>query len=390
MSVEPGPSPRERFYAPATPATARSWAPPVPEGAYARIRCWDGSDPWFDTLMDALATPEGEALRKRWKVKATTLLAIANEYRQHADHDTGRGVTVSHERIRQAVGRKSNKTIQRATRLLEALGFVVTVVEGRYLTEAERQAAFAFHGGRQIKASSIVALTLPPVDNSCAVTRNVHLPEGCSTLKNTHLEITQQSRASAKMEAAPRPQPQRRSRFRRPQTPPVGQPRDLRRQLFLANLDKAYGNLLAGSIDSPLDDARGRRHHIGRLDRLLRSAGVDIDAWTVPELVAILDEKIPYGRSRMAAAEDPLRYFGWMVRHAIEAGAVPRRVAIERRAKQLAEERAQRVRERERDRQRMAADDPAETARILAEIHADTEARRLAKLRSRVSDRFRR
>ena len=38
----------------------------MPEGAYARLPCWNGSDSWFDALMDALATPEGEALRKRW------------------------------------------------------------------------------------------------------------------------------------------------------------------------------------------------------------------------------------------------------------------------------------------------------------------------------------
>jgi hypothetical protein len=380
----------EAFSRPSTAAALRSWALPVPEGAYARIPCWNGSDCWFDALMDALATPEGEALRKRWKVKATTLLAIANEYRQHADHDTGRGVTVCHERIREAIGRKSNKTIQRATRLLEALGFAATVVEGRYLTVAERQAAFEFHGGRQIKAGSIVALTLPPVDKSCTVTTNVHLPEGSPAINSPHPEIDHQSRASAKKEAAPRPQPEQRSRSRRRQGPPAGQPRELTRHLFLAQLDQAYGNLLAGRIDSPLDDIRGGRHHIGQLDKLLRRSGIDITAWTVPELVAALDEKIPDGRVRMATARDPLRYFAWMVRTGLDAGALPLRVVRERQAQRRAEERAELAREREETRRRLSADDPAETARILAQLHADTEASRLAALRSGTHRKFRR
>jgi hypothetical protein len=60
----------------------------------------------------------------------------------------------------------------------------------------------------------------------------------------------------------------------------------------------------------------------------------------------------------MAAAHDSLRYFGWMLRTTLDAGAVPLRVTRERQAQKRAEERAELAREREETRHRLAADDP--------------------------------
>ena len=106
--------------------------------------------------------------------------------------------------------------------------------------------------------------------------------------------------------------------------------------------------------------------------------------------MAALEEKIPDGRTRMAAARDPLRYFGWMVRTALDAGALPLRVIRERQAQRRSEERADTAREREETRRRLAADDPEETKRILTQLHNDMKASRLNALRSGTKRKFRR
>ena len=79
------------------------------------------------------------------------VLAVARAYWTYADQDTGRGVTASHERGGRQLG-ICTKTVQRATRILEELGYAVTLIEGRYLTAAERQQARAHHGGTQLQS----------------------------------------------------------------------------------------------------------------------------------------------------------------------------------------------------------------------------------------------
>lgn len=45
-----------------------SWALPAPSGAYAELPAWWSAAAWFDAVMDALRTPEGEELRRRARV----------------------------------------------------------------------------------------------------------------------------------------------------------------------------------------------------------------------------------------------------------------------------------------------------------------------------------
>ena len=42
-----------------------SWASRAPEGAYGPIPAWTSGAAWFDALMDVLATPAGEEIRRQ-------------------------------------------------------------------------------------------------------------------------------------------------------------------------------------------------------------------------------------------------------------------------------------------------------------------------------------
>lgn len=304
---------------PGPEAQPRSWSLPVPEDAYAQIPCWWGREHWFDSLMDALATATGENIRTKWKVKAGTLLAIAAAYRQYANPHTGRGVTVAHDTLAALVDR-SAKTVQRATRALEELGFAVTLAYGRNILSADEKAqAMATHGGRQTAAANVVALTVPapshPVDNpapaGAPAEQNVHLITP-PPVHNPPCDIPKrQTRASAHSEAPPGPQPD----ATRVEVERAGERCEGGREFgvhrYLAELDRYYDNTL------------GDGHHIGQLDRLLRRAGVDITLWSVRELTSRIDTVYPDSHDRLLAAADALRYFGWMIRHAITPGETP-------------------------------------------------------------------
>jgi hypothetical protein len=288
----------------------RSWSLPVPEGAYGPIVSWRGREHWLAVLKAVLGTPEGEAVRAARKVAQHTLLAIAAEYADRADVATGRSVSVAHDTVGGAVERCA-KTIQRATRTLEALGFAVTVAEGRYLYADEREAARALHQSVQLRAASVLALTLPAVDKSSMNTKNVHLPVNAQNPLSAYEFSLEQTRASAQSEAASRPKPGEKKSDPAKQVRPAPQVRPITRQRFLAQLDRHYGNALA----------RGR--HIGQIDQLLHRAGVS-ESWTLRELTQRLGARFPSAHEKLHTAEDPLRYFAWMIRQTIEPGETPR------------------------------------------------------------------
>lgn len=372
VSVDAVSASQERSSRPEPASRPRSWSLPVPEGAYGPIVAWHGREHWLAALTAVLGTPEGEAVRAARKVARRTLLAIADEYAERADVATGRSVTVAHDTVGGAVKRCA-KTVQRATRTLEALGFAVTVAEGRYLYADERETARALHQGAQLRAASVLALTLPAVDKSTTNTKNVHLPVNARNSLSTYEISLEQTRASAQLEAAPRPKPGQKKGDPARQVRPVPAVRPIVRQRFLAQLDRHYGNTLA----------RGR--HIGQLDQLLRRAGV-AESWSLRDLAQRIGSRFPAAHEKLHAAEDPLRYFAWMVRQTIEPGETPPTLASERRARELQAERAQIAREREAEKQRRASLSPDEFARIRAEsdaaIRAVDEARRRARVTS--------
>jgi len=312
---------------------AGSWSLTAADGAYAMVPSWTSGAAWFDALMDALASPVGEEQRRGVKVARDTLLRVARAEWLSADVATGRGITTAHETLALDLG-MSKRHVQRCRELLELLGFAVTVEVGRYLTRAEREAAHQVHGGRQDRAASVRALTLPKKK----AVENVHLPfprKGSSispVIKNSP------RRASAQKEAAPRLQPgSKKENWKSPRSPrPIGV------QRLAAGLVKLLPWL-------------ARDTHIGKVCDLLIRSKIDPERWTAASLKAEVDR---FCRSAGVTVVDPgkqknpLAYFAWMLRLAIDTTAETARErglrnhaeAIERRRQWAADVAAEKAR----------------------------------------------
>ncbi|WP_344257678.1 hypothetical protein [Agromyces humatus] len=331
--------------------------------------------------MDALATPAGEDCRREARVAVGTLLRVARADWLAADVATGRGVATAHETVAADLG-MSGKTVQRARGLMEALGFAVTVVEGRYLTTAEREAARAAHGGHQVRAASLRALTLPKPP----AVENVQLPRRGEALGFSLVNENSPTRASARKSAASRPpaEKKRRSRAGRPAHPSA--PRPIALQRFAAQLvdgderDGASRRRMPWLLNA---GRKGRAVHIGALCDVLAAAGVEPTRWRPREVVETIDRwHQAQGRRTLAGeSRDPLRYFAWQLRMALDPTRPTPSEEVEIRHAQRAAERAERARERDAERQRMQAVDRAEFDRISAQMRADMEAARRARRR---------
>lgn len=354
----------------AAPSAERvgSWTLPAPEGAYGALVAWQSGAAWFDAVMDVLHTGEGEALRRRARVAADTLLRVAYDDRRSADQLTGRGVATAHETVAERLG-MSSKTVQRARHLLEALGLAVTVVEGRYLTTSERRQARATHGGHQVRAASTRALVMPPayrapassvddVDEDSAAVENVHLPPREGVKTSSHLSERSPRRARTRARVA--------TASRRPAETDVRgstgprEPRSLDVQRLAAGLCHRM----------PWLDRRGR--HVGQVCDLIERHGLAGRGWTVTRLLDEVNRRARELRLRVAAIDDqrdPLAYFAWLLRVTIPAGAVaPQLVVDEDRRRRLNRQLAERAQDAAR-RAQLAAEEDAIAAAIAA-MHA--------------------
>jgi hypothetical protein len=345
-----------------------SWNLEAPPGAYALIPAWSSGAVWFDAVLDALSTPEGAEKRRTAKVAPDTLLRVARADWKAADALTGRGVATAHETVADALG-MSAKTVQRARRLLELLGMAVTVVKGRYLTVQERKEAHAAHGGHQLRAASLRALTMPrPVEN-------VHLPRRGEVLKETLVSKNLPTRASARATAAARPPALTTTKKNRPSRSVTTQPRPLELQRFAARL-----------VDGDERDTSPRRlpwvlrstgggsvRHIGTLCNVLSSAGIDPHRWRPKEVIEAIDQwhKSTGRRTLAGAAADPLRYLAWQLAQAIDPAAPTPSEQARIRSAHGDARRAEHERETAAERERMANVDHEEVARIIAQMKAD-------------------
>ena len=355
-----------------------SWSLKAPEGAYGPVVAWTSGAAWFDALMDALSTQAGEMHRRAAHVALGTLLRVARADWLSADVATGRGVATAHETVAADLG-MCGKTVQRARGLMEALGFSVTIEEGRYLTRAERAAARAAHGGRQVRAASLRALTLPKP----AAVENVQLPRRGEGLKTSHLKKYFPTRASARKAAASRPLAKK-PKYTIGTEPPPDAPRSVAMQRFAAGLVDGDSRDGVSRRRMPwlLNAGReGRAVHIGALCDVLAGAGVDPTRWKPRELVETIDAwHESQGRRTLAGrSHDPLRYFAWQLRMAFDPARPTPSEEIEIRRSQRAAERARQANEREEQRHRMRPDDLAEFDRISAQMRADMKAEQRAR-----------
>lgn len=322
---------------------------PAPAGAYSSVAVWPSATAWFDAVMDVLATGDGETARRRAKVARDTLLRVAYADRQAADQRTGRGVATAHETVAVKLG-MSAKTVQRARLLLEALGLAVTVVEGRYLTTAERAEATGRHGGYQVRAASTRALTLPasyrapapsaPRDAHAGAVESVHLPPVRGVNTSPHLLERSPTRAHSR---TLRPTASRRAaltKSRRILGPEV--PRGIEVQRLAAELVRRMPWL-------------ARERHIGVVCDLLDRLGVVRGGWTVSGLLDAIERHVATAGVRLAAIDDqrdPVAYLSWLLRSAVPEGTLSptavlgdeRRERLVRQAAQLEADRAARAR----------------------------------------------
>lgn len=137
-----------------------SWALPVAPGDTGRLPVWSGRAQWQRQVRALLNSDTGAELCKSNSVSTESTFAVAVVHAGLAEGRTGRGVTASRATIAQRAG-VSESVVKRARRVLTALGVAVELVRGRYLTALEAMAAEAHHGGRQLRAASVWALSSP-------------------------------------------------------------------------------------------------------------------------------------------------------------------------------------------------------------------------------------
>ncbi len=347
--------PRRRYYRPCTgqrdlrstvtrSCRGRAWRPSDGPTLPATVPVWSSAAHWLETLTAAITTPEGEELRAAAKVSIDTLLDVAAADARAADSRTGRGVTTAHETVAKALG-CSAKTVQRARSLLEALGFAVTVVGGRYLTTEERAAATAHHGGDQRRMASERALLVP------RSLTNVHLPRRGKSSSTLTSRSGLPTRADARGEAAPRPAPKRKAA-----------------RSFLPRPPVAVQRLAAGLAQRLPWLARG---HIGSLCHTLTRLGLDDVGWTAHDVIDMLDRRnldIGLFEPSPSSQRDPLALFAHQVRAALVDVDEPPRLRRARDAAARADERARVLAARAAEDARLAAEraDPEVQARIAA------------------------
>jgi hypothetical protein len=113
---------------------------PAP-GTTARLPSWWSATDWVDVeVRGALA--ERRDLCRAHHVDPDTVAAVARGMAHYADHRTGRDCRPTNARLVELV-RMSLSTVQRARRVLKALGLVVELIAGRsVMTRSERLAAW--------------------------------------------------------------------------------------------------------------------------------------------------------------------------------------------------------------------------------------------------------
>lgn len=329
----------------------RSWNLEAADGSFATVIAWHSGQSWFDALMDALAANAGENTRRAAKVSPGTLLMVARADWLSADADTGRGVTTAHETVAAQLG-MSAKTVQRARKLLEELGFAVTVVRGRYLTRAERQAARSAHGGRQLRAASVRALTLPRPAQSV---ENVQLPRRGDKPPLVSVKKFLPKRASARKAATKKGMGASRDRV----------PRSIPLQRLAHELSAAIPWL-------------SRDQHIGNVCAMLERCGIEPKRWTARALLDTINRgNLAGGIVSLAGSDqkDPIAYLSWMIRRTIDHTEI---TPVERQAiarAEQAEHQKQRMRERQAETDRVSKIDRDEIAAIIARMKAEMSER---------------
>lgn len=355
-----------------------SWTPEPAPGAYAPLPCWTSASAWFDAVLDALATPQGEAVRAAVKVAPHTLLRVAQEDMRSADVGTGRGVTTAHQTVAERLG-MCKRTVQRAREILLLLGLSAVVIEGRYLHGSERVAAQLAHGGRQLRMASTRALVMPrdaalraacespapglrrssKVGGILRSVENVHLPRRRPVALTGPVKKIPPTRGEPRSEAASR-QPGRRSNTRRSSIGRPAVPRPIELQRFAAALAQRIPWLARGV-------------HVGHVVGMLERTGIDVSEWSVEGLLFAVNAWLTKDGRRVPEAftsRNALGFYGWVIRRVISEHSEFDRARRDAAAQRAADQERRAV-ERAAEAARVASIDQDEVDRVIAQMKAD-------------------
>lgn len=240
--------------------------------------------------------------------------------------------------------------------VLEALGLIVTVTRGRYLTKTERREARAFHGGVQLRAASLRALTIPAPAKAVVEIGDLGTPTEVSPLR--HVNLWSPESAQARSKAASRPQ-RRKPRRRKPtERPPVA----------------LYIQKTAAELQSRLPWLRNSPSW--RLNRVLEASAIDWQIWTLSDVLRLLDaDAAAHGRSTTPPLiHNPLAFITVLLRRAAAlcqtTTTEPSRARWAREAAERESREAERARERAEAAAVAAAPMSEETRLLLAEARA--------------------
>lgn len=362
----------------ATPQTRRgrrrgSYNLRVADGAYSPIPVWDSRAGWMRQIITFARSETGIKICHEHRIAPDKFIAAANAHAAYADESTGRSLTAARDTLAEYAG-ISTDVLDRARQILRRIGAAVELVRGRYLTIAERIEASLTHGGKQLRAASVWALTskftadssvYPQFPNHADLPENPLGSTGISRSQViTNARATRRARASTKGEGDPRP---------------------LHAQIAAARLADRLGATMPEyrGVDRNGHYVPGTtHHHVGAIADALTAAGIDTTRWTGDD---VADQITEFRRDRsLPHLASPTAFLRWQLRALADVWSGP--TPTERRT----EIQDRRAAERRAELDRRAAHPPASDdtrATALAEIRQILFQRSGMRTRTR-GDRF--
>jgi hypothetical protein len=194
---------------------------PAP-GVTARLPAWWSADDWAEAEVRE-AVDDARQLCREHHVEPDTVIAVARAMAHFGDYRTGRGCRPTNNRLSR-VGRVSVATIQRARRVLKALGLVVEVTAGRsIMTRAERLTAWRRGSSHRHVAAEFVLCSrrqrkLRPQGHTAHVDRDAP-PVSIRNKRSSQDQSTSLQSTAETRRGAPRPAPTKKGLGRRPRAP---------------------------------------------------------------------------------------------------------------------------------------------------------------------------
>lgn len=244
-------------------------------GWYARIPGWHSRSRWLSIVGRWAGSRAGRRACQKHHVEPDTVVGVAQVLARYADHDTGRQVAPSQERVGQEAG-CSRKTVQRVENALAA-GSLLNLVHGsQYYTHAMHRQYAQLRKRRSglvkpLWCTRVRALTFPrqAVADWPPVSYDPLPAEGQVSPKPS-VPAHSPSDAHARRRPAPRPK----------NPAPTTGPRPLSLQLLAAGLAQRLPWLV-------------RDHHIGKVCDALSWAQIQPSRWTATTLLAKLATYLP-------------------------------------------------------------------------------------------------